>query len=315
MPEVVTFGEAMGLLLTEPPRPLRHAATFTRSVAGAESNVAIGLSRLGHSAGWVGRVGDDAFGLGVLDTLRREDVDTRGVLVDPGGPTGLLVRDHHPERRIQVLYYRHGSAGSRLRPDDVDEQYLARARMLHVTGITPALSESCHQTVRSAVDTAQRHGVTVCLDPNLRLRLWSARRAAAILAPLVAGADIVLTGDREMEQLSGRHGLLPGARWFLECGAGLVAVKRGDAGAWATDGRTEWTSAAYPVTVVDPVGAGDAFAAGFLSGWLRGFQLPACLSEADVAGAMSVQVPGDIEGLPYRADVDAVLAGTMEVDR
>lgn len=315
MPEVVTFGETMGLLVTEPPLPLRHAAGFIRSIAGAESNVAIGLSRLGHSAGWFGRVGDDAFGHGVLDTLRRESVDLRCAVVDPEAPTGLLVRDRHPQRRIQVLYYRHDSAGSRLGPDDVDESYVSGARILHVTGITPALSPPCLQAVRRALDIAREHSVTVCFDPNLRQRLWTAEQAAATIAPLLSSADIVLAGESEMEQLSGRGDQEKGALWFLKHGAGLVVVKRGDAGAWATDGTQEWNAPAHPVTVVDPVGAGDAFAAGFLSGWLRGFGVAGCLAEGNVAGSMSVQVPGDIEGLPYRADVDAVLAGEFEVDR
>lgn len=315
MPEVVTFGETMGLLVTEPPLPLRHAAGFTRSVAGAESNVAIGLSRLGHSAGWFGRVGDDAFGQGILDTLRRESVDLRCAAVDPVAPTGLLVRDRHPQRRIQVLYYRHGSAGSRLGPDDVDESYVSGARILHVTGITPALSASCLEAVRRALDIARRHSVTVCFDPNLRQRLWTPEQAAATIGPLLSSADIVLAGEGEVEQLSGCGDREQGALWFLKHGAGLTVVKLGDAGAWATDGMQEWTAPPHPVTVVDPVGAGDAFAAGFLSGWLRGFGVAGCLAEGNVAGSMSVQVPGDIEGLPYRADVDAVLAGEFEVDR
>lgn len=315
MPEVVTFGEAMGLLVTEPALPLRHAAGFARSIAGAESNVAIGLSRLGHSAGWFGRVGDDAFGLGVLDTLRREGVDICCGVVDPAAPTGLLVRDRHAERRIQVLYYRHDSAGSRLGPGDVSDAYLSESRVLHVTGITPALSESCLHAVRTALDTARRHGVTVCFDPNLRLRLWSAERAAATMLPLLPAADIVLAGDGETRRLSGCGGFKDGARWFLDHGARLVIIKLGGDGAWATDGTQEWAAPAHPVTVVDPVGAGDAFAAGLLSGWLRGFSMRGCLAEANVVGALSVQVPGDVEGLPYRTDVDALLSGESEVDR
>lgn len=312
---MVTLGESMGLLVTEPARPLRHAGSFARSIAGAESNVAIGLTRLGHSAGWVGRVGDDAFGRGILDTLRREGVDLTRARVDREAETGLLVRDRHHERRMQVLYYRSGSAGSRLDPADVDDSYVAGARILHLTGITPALSESCLHAVRTALDVARRHGVTVSLDPNLRLRLWSLREARETLAPMLASADIVLTGDTESEQLSGHDKPDDAARWFLDEGAGLAVVKRGASGAWATDGVTEWNAPAHPVQLVDPVGAGDAFAAGFLSGWLRDFPTERCLADANVAGGMSVQVPGDIEGLPYRADVDAVLAGQHEVDR
>jgi 2-dehydro-3-deoxygluconokinase len=315
VPDVVTFGESMGLLVTEPAAPLRRAHTFARSIAGAESNLAVGLTRLGHSAGWFGRVGDDAFGHGILDVLRAEGVDVSRAIVDPEAPTGILIRDRHAERRIHVLYYRHGSAGSRLCLDDVDLSYLTSAKVIHLTGITPALSDSCHATVAGAIEQARRHGVTVSFDPNLRLRLWTAERAAETIAGLVANVDIVLIGHGEAERLTGRASYKDAASFFIDRGAGLVVVKLGEQGSWATDGTREWSAPAHPVTLVDPVGAGDAFDAGFLSGRLRGFDVQRCLAEANVVGAMSVQVPGDIEGLPYRADVDAVLADEREVDR
>lgn len=315
MPEMVTLGETMGLLVAEPARPLRHATAFARSIAGAESNVAVGLARLGHRAGWIGRVGDDAFGLGILDALRSEGVDLAHAVVDPAAPTGLLVRDRHAERRTQVLYYRSGSAGSRLCPGDVDEEYLGAARVLHVTGITPALGTSCADAVLGAVRAARRRGVTVCLDPNLRLRLCSARRFAELLEPLLACTDMVLVGDAEARSLTGADDWAGAARWFFDRGAGSVVVKRGADGAWATDGTREWDAPGRPVTVVDPVGAGDAFAAGFLSGWLRGLSMPERLAEANTVGAMSVQVPGDIAGLPYRGELDALMAGAGDVDR
>lgn len=313
--DVVTFGEAMGLLVTDPPRPLRSAGSFARSVCGAELNVAVGLSRLGHRSGWFGRVGDDPFGLSILDRLRAEEVDVSRAVADPAAPTGLLIRDTHPERRVNVLYWRHGSAASRLGPADVDVGYIASARVLHVTGITPALSPSCADAVATAIRAARSAGVTVSFDPNLRLRLWTASQAAHVLAPLAGYADVVLTGATEARRLSGQSTAEDGAAWFLHQGARLVVVKLGAAGAWATDGTRQWSVPAHQVTLVDPVGAGDAFAAGFLAARLEGADVPGCLERAALVAAMAVQVAGDIEGLPYRSEVEAALAGTDPVDR
>ncbi|HYK67451.1 MAG TPA: sugar kinase [Streptosporangiaceae bacterium] len=314
-PEVVTFGEAMGLLVTDPPRPLRSARTFARSICGAEVNVAVGLSRLGHRAGWFGRVGDDPFGLSVLDALRSEGVDVSRAVVDSSAATGLLVRDSHPERRVSVHYWRHESAASNLNPADVDTGYLASARLLHMTGITPALSPACHAAVLAAAEAARSAGVPVSFDPNLRLKLWSAPQAAEVLGPLSGYADVVLAGDTEARRLSGQQERERAAAWFLEQGARLVVVKLGSSGVWATDGTRQWQVPAYRVTAVDAVGAGDAFAAGYLARWLEGADVADCLKYATVVAAMAVQVVGDIEALPYRSEVDAALAGGDDVDR
>lgn len=313
--DVVTFGEVMGLMVAHQGDPLRHARDFRRGIAGAEATVAIGLARLGYRTGWFGRLGDDPFGHAALGVLRAEGVDVSRVGVDQDAPTGLLVRDAHAVRRISVQYYRAGSAASRMRPSDVHPTYIAGARLLHVTGITPALSQSCLDTVRAAIDIAHEHGVVVSFDPNLRLRLWSAERAAEVLGDLVTQADIVLTSDEEALVMTGQDDRESAAKWLLDNGSQVVVVKAGAAGAWATDGADQWAVPAFRAAVVDPVGAGDAFDAGFLSGWLDGAPLPDCLTRGAAAGALNVQSLGDIDGLPYPADLAAVLATNSEADR
>src|SRR5437899_1115260 len=136
--DVVTLGESMILLLAEQPGPMREATTFRRYIAGAESNLAIGLSRLGQTAGWFSRVGADEFGRAVVFRIRGEGVDTSHVITDPSAPTGMVIRERREVGPIEQVYYRSGSAASRLSPDDLDAQYLSRARFLHLTGITPA---------------------------------------------------------------------------------------------------------------------------------------------------------------------------------
>jgi 2-dehydro-3-deoxygluconokinase len=292
--EVVTFGETMALLLAEPGVPLTEATTFRRTVAGSESNVAIGLARLGHSVGWFGRVGADAFGTVVRRAIAGEGVDTSRVRTDPDAPTGLLVRDAHTERSVDVLYFRSGSAGSRLAPEDVDPAYIERAQLLHFTGITPVLSDSARAATERAVEIAVANGVPISFDPNIRRRLADPARARAVLMPLAERADIVLAGTDEAALLTGK----PDATGFLAIGAKLVVLKDGANGSLATDGDSTWQQPAVNVTVADPVGAGDGYAAGFLSAWLAGLDVPGCLRRGAAVSAQAVQVVGDVEGLP-----------------
>ena len=313
--DCVTFGETMALLYAQPTVPLGQATAFTRSIAGAESNVAIGLARLGHEVGWFGRVGADALGTAVLAALRTDSVDVSRARVDESAPTGLLIRDSHPQRRISVLYYRDGSAGSRLAPEDVHEEYVASARMLHVTGITPALSDTALSATEKAIAIAKDHHRHVAFDPNLRVRLWEPATAAPVLRRLAADANTVLVGHHEGELLCGRPEPAAIAEWF---GAGedgkVVVVKQGAAGAFATDGSQEWHANAHVVSVVDPVGAGDAFDAGYLSAVLGDHGVGTALEHGCAAGALAVQGAGDTDALPRRDDLEAALAGS-DIDR
>lgn len=313
MPAVVTLGETMILFLAEQAGMLREATTFRRHVAGAESNVAVGLCRLGSSAGFISRVGDDEFGQMIVVRLRGEGVDVSHVIVDPEAATGVLFRERRELGPVDVVYYRRGSAASRLSPADLDADYIRQARYLLLSGITPALSASCKETVFAAAEIAQAAGVTVVLDPNLRLKLWSREAARAVLRDLIGHTDIVLPGGDEAELLTGEQDPVRASTDLLGLGPRLVVVKLGARGAVAVDGQTilEVAGAELP-RVVDPVGAGDAFAAGFLAGNLRGMDLEASLALANRCGAQAMMVPGDQEGLPRWEDVaGAVWAGDV----
>jgi 2-dehydro-3-deoxygluconokinase len=312
----VTFGESMALFRADPAEPLRTARRFSRSIAGAESNVAIGLRRLGCDAGWFGRVGDDPLGLGILDTLRAEDVDVSRAIVDDAALTGVLVRDTHAERRIDVVYARTGSAGSRLSPADLDEDYLTSARVLHVTGITPALSQTARAATAEAVRLAAEAGVTVSFDPNLRRRLWpDMAEARRTLLPLIERSQVVLLGHAEATLLTGQEAPAAAARWLADHGVTTVAVKLGAGGALGFCGGQSYHGQALAVHPVDPIGAGDAFDAAFLCAWLRGADLSGCVEEGNLAAALSLQVCGDIEGLPYRREMDERRANNLETNR
>ena len=314
--DLVTFGEVMTLLCAEPGRPLRSARKFDRSLAGAEANVAIGLARLGHRVAWFGRVGDDALGRGLLDGLRSEGVELSRAIVDPHAPTGILVRDVHSSRRIEVVYQRRASAGQRLTADDVDPLYVESARVLHVTGITPALGPDAERAVDRAVGIAIDAGVVVSFDPNVRLRLWEkGDNARRVLGALASRAQIVLAGLAEAEFISGQQGAQDAAAWFLDHGTTCVAVKLGVAGAWVSDGDSAFVSPGRPVQVLDPIGAGDAFAAGFLSAWLQGRDLESSAESGNLVAAMSMTAFGDFEGLPTARELESFRTHTSEAER
>jgi 2-dehydro-3-deoxygluconokinase len=304
MPEVLGIGEAMVLLLAEQPGPLRDVSTFRRFIAGAEANVAVGLCRLGLHAGFVSRIGSDELGAAIRFRLRGEGVDTSQLKTDPGAPTGLVFRERREVGPVDVVYYRRGSAASRMTPADLDANYLANAQYVVLSGITPALSDSCKETVFAAAEIARSKRVKVVIDANIRLKLWSADEARSVLRDLIARADLVLAGAEEAELLTGQDDGASAAKELAKLGPAQIVVKLGARGALAYEASGISQVATTPLArVVDPVGAGDAFAAGFLAGQLRGLDLTASLALANRCGAYAMTLPGDQECLPFWDDV------------
>lgn len=313
-PRVVTLGEALALVRGDGLGSFAHLSSAVLGTGGAEANVAIGLSRLGVDATWLGRVGDDSLGRRVARELRAEGVDTR-VVIDAAAPTGLMLKEAPRPGRTVVTFYRAGSAGSRLDPRDVALLDIPSAALLHVTGILPALSPSAAAASAEAVRSARQHGVPVSFDVNHRERLWRAADAAPHYRRLAAAAHTVFGGVDELELLVGVHA---GDRALAEAVASLgpaeVVVKRGEQGAAALCGG-EWIERpAHPVTVVDTVGAGDAFVAGYLAERLAGAPVPRALATAVRTGAAACESSGDWEGAAYRDELER-LTGTDPVSR
>ncbi len=305
MPELVTLGESMVLLVPDRPGLLRYADRFDRYVAGAESNTAIGLVRLGHSAGWISRVGADEFGACIRSNIRGEGVETTHVVEDDSAPTAVFFKERRRPDDTRVYYYRSGSAASRLMPEDLPESYIQESDYLHVTGITPALSSSCRETVHRAVDIARQGGTRISFDPNLRRKLWSEGEAREELTRIIPGVDILLAGDEEARLLTGASDVAEAARTLKDMGPDQVIIKRGKQGATAIYGEEydELHQPASEVNVVEEIGAGDAFNAGYLSGCLRGWSVKDSLHLGTVMGALAVTAPGDVEGLPTWSEV------------
>jgi len=303
--DVVTLGEAMVLLWPTGDESLEEAATYERSLGGAESNLAIALARLGLRPRWISRLGDDPFGRYTRATLEREGVVVDAPL-DAGAPTAVFFKERIAHGPRRVYYYRRGSAASRMDPSDLTPAQFGGARLLHLTGITPALSAGCAATVDRAIMLARAAGARVCVDPNVRPQLWPEPVAGiAALHALMARADLVLLGDEDAAYL------FPGLsdRAVLDAvralGPPAVVLKLGARGARAVVDEEDVSVAPYPVAVVDSVGAGDGFDAGFIAGLLRGDPLPRCLALGARIGAAAVATTGDWEGYPTRHDLGA----------
>jgi 2-dehydro-3-deoxygluconokinase len=325
--EVVTLGECLISLIATERGPLAESGTFSRTVAGAEANVAVGLARLGHRVAYIGRVGADAFGTVIVRRLRGEGVDVRHLVTDASGPTGLMVRELRDLGPMEIIYQRAGSAGSHLSPEDIDAARAAieGARWLHLTGITPALSPGAAAAVVRAKELARAAGVIVSLDLNIRRRLWSEADAAIALRGLVEGTDLVLGGLDEAALVggiaptleeAGRRDPMAAAEAILGLGTREVVVKLGPDGALRRiSGGASLASPAVAVPrVVDPVGAGDAFTAGYVALTLEGASPELALRAANASGALAVSTVGDLTGLPDRSTLDALLSGPGRPD-
>jgi 2-dehydro-3-deoxygluconokinase len=307
-PRVVTFGETMALFVSETPGALAHTDELKLRLGGAESNVAIALRRLGTEVTWLGRVGNDSLGELVTRELRAEGIDARAI-VDSGAPTGLMIRERRTADRATVWYYRAGSAGSRIEPADLDDARVASAGLLHVTGITAALSDSGLATMRHAVAVAKAAGVPVSFDVNHRASLWKDRDFGSVYRELAATADIVFAGEDEarlvVPDAGGPDEL---ARAIAELGPSQVVIKLGADGCYALVDGVAYEEAAVPVRVVDTVGAGDAFVAGYLAEFLAGLGVAERLRTAVTVGAFACLSASDWEGLPRRSELGLLSA-------
>jgi 2-dehydro-3-deoxygluconokinase len=306
--EVITLGETMGLLHSTHPSPLAHTSNMALSIGGAESNVAIALRRLGTSSAWVGRVGDDSLGERVVRELYAERIEVHAT-VDTDAPTGLMLKEHRTASSTRVWYYRAGSAGSRLCVDDLPLSEIRAARVLHITGITPALSASAAAAVRLAVAEARAAGVAVSFDVNHRSTLWKGKDPGEAYRAIAATSTIVFAGEDEARIMFPDAVDLPDlAARVADLGAAQVVIKRGGDGCFALVDGIGYRRDAIPVSVVDTVGAGDAFVAGYLAEFVQGSELQDRLTTAVTVGAFNCLAPGDWEGLPRRAELSLLTA-------
>ncbi|WP_019909162.1 sugar kinase [Paenibacillus sp. HW567] len=308
--EAVTFGEPMAMFYANEAGPLHEVTSFSKALAGAESNVATGLSRLGHKTGYVTKLGEDSFGQFIAGALTKEQIDTGSISFTKEFPTGMLIKSKVLTGDPKVEYFRKNSAASKLSLADFDEAYFASAGHLHVTSISSALSKTCHEFSIHAMEFMKQRGKTVSLDPNLRPTLWPDKETMVnTINDLATRCDWFLPGLSEGRTLTGLDTPEEIAGFYLERGVSLVVIKLGPEGAYyKTASGAEGYVAGFKVeTVVDTVGAGDGFAVGVISAMLEKLAVAEAVKRGNAIGALAVMSPGDMDGLPVRDGLEAFM--------
>lgn len=295
----------MAMFVAKTPGRLHEIEEFTRLLAGAEVNVAIGLKRLGHSVCYVTRLGTDPFGIYIENKLAAEGIDTQ-ITKDDGHFTGYQLKSKVLEGDPEVYYYRKNSAASCLCEEDAEKVDFTGAKVLHITGIPPALSQSCRNATYRMIERARENNMLVTFDPNLRPTLWESKSVMIrTINDLASRADIVLPGTGEGRILMGSEDPEKIAEFYRNAGAKTVIVKLGPDGAYV---RTEAGGAYHKgfkvEKVVDTVGAGDGFAVGIISGYLEGLSEEKMIERGNAIGSIQVSVESDNEGLPTQEELE-----------
>ncbi|MFD6210790.1 sugar kinase [Peribacillus sp. NPDC060253] len=303
---VLTMGEAMAMFIADEPGSLEDCLRYERYVAGAETNVAIGLSRLGIRTAWMSKVGDDSFGRMILKTLTNEGVDVSHVLVDALNPTGFQLKSKVDKGDPVVEYFRKNSSASKISLEDFPLERLPITQHLHLTGIPPAISSSFRELSWQVLNHMKQTGVTISFDPNLRPSLWSnEREMISVINRFAEEADWMLPGMQEGEILTGYRNKEDIASYYLERGVKLVVIKLGEEGAYfATENERKEVPGFAVTKVVDTVGAGDGFAVGVISALLEGSSYEDAVVRGNAIGAKAVMSSGDHEGLPNREELE-----------
>jgi 2-dehydro-3-deoxygluconokinase len=310
MAAVVGIGETLIRLTPGGGETLESAPTCTVHVGGAESNVCADLARLGVSTAWISRLPANPLGRRIASVIRGCGVDVEGVVWAPEGRVGVMFVQHGAAPRPgEVVYYRRDSAFAGIDPNAIAWDRLTGAEIVHLTGITPALGDGPHRLVERAIAEARRLGARISFDVNYRAKLWSPDVAREVIEPLIRGVDVVFVNDRDARTVFGAQGdpesVARGLRERFRCA--VLVLTLGPSGALAHDHSTLLRQPAYTAEVVDRVGRGDAFAAGFLYGYLaRG--TGDGLRYGSALAALKQTYPGDICYATVN-EVEAVLRG------
>ncbi len=316
MNDVITIGDAMITMDPATTGPLRFVDTYKRKVGGAELNVVIGCARLGLKTGWISRLGNDEFGRYIYNFTRGEGIDVSEVHLMEGYPTSLNFKEILEDGSGKTFYYRQQSPTLTLKPESLDELYFKKAKLLHITGVFPAVHEQNRAIIDHAVRLAKKYDLKISMDPNIRLKLWNREEARKTLLRWLPDVDYLLTGVDEAEILFGTDHIPEIIKHAKQYDISHLFLKLGESGSavWTQEGFMEEPAQIVP-KVVDTVGAGDGFDAGVLYGLLNDFELPKILKFANIIGSMVVTVKGDNEGLPYLEDVLRKLEGEKLIER
>ena len=316
MLDVITIGDGMIVMCPEKKGPIIFSNTFERKIGGAELNVAIGCARLGLNTGWISRLGNDDFGKYILKTVRGEGVDVSQVKQVDGYNTSVYFKEVLADGASRSFYYRANSPTETLNIKDINEEYFKECKVLHITGVLPSINEHNRKLILEIIEIAKKHNLIISFDPNIRLKMWTKEEARAFINKILPNVDILLVGDEEIEVLLGHDDINKGIKDFHHYGIETIVVKRGANGAIGSDGNNIYeVDGIKPRALVDTVGAGDGFAAGFLRSIIKGETLEDALKFANAVGSIVVGVEGDNEGLPYYEDVLVHMGLSKKVER
>jgi 2-dehydro-3-deoxygluconokinase len=314
--DVLTIGDALIALTPSTTGPLRFANHFERKVGGAELNVAIGCSRLGLRTGWISRLGDDEFGKHVLNFVRGAGVDVSEVKLVEGYQTSVYFKEIINGSKINSYYYRHNSPTQTLTAESLNEEYIRQAKILHISGVFPAVDPANIGIITHLLKVAKANNVTISLDPNIRLKLWDKAEARQTLLSFLPYVDILLLGVEEADILFGTTDSTEVFQHAGSHGVKDVVLKQGAKGATGIrDGEVAFSPALEGLQVVDEIGAGDGFAAGYLYSRIHGLPLERSLKFANTVAAHVIGVNGDNEGLPYKEEVEVMLGEKVSISR
>lgn len=316
MKQLVSIGETMVSLVSHPNESIKYGASLKMRIAGAESNTLIGTRKLGHRASFISKLGKDSFGQFILRMIRAEDVDTSYVSFDCEHSTGIMFKELNSQHDTIVQYYRSNSAAAHLSPTDIPEVAIATADMFHFTGITPILSESCEATIHCALEIASSNNCDISFDPNIRYKLWKNNDYSNLMRQLIQKSNHILLGlseakvlyDTDKPEQIMQH-------IFRSPSIKTVSLKNGANGAWVSDGEKCIFLPPVPCHCIDPIGAGDAFNAGFLSSLLDQKSLEECGYVASLMGAKATESFGDIEGLLLKEELADIMNNTISICR
>lgn len=303
--ELITLGEAMIVFIAENEGEFTDIEHFSKGIAGAELNVSMGLSRLGHKVSYITRLGNDVFGTYIKDIINKEKILSDNILIDFSSSTGFYFKTKVKDGDPEVHYFRKNSAASNLTCQDIENTDFSGAKILHITGITAALSENSLDAVYAAINKARENNMLITFDPNIRLQLWKSKEyMIEVLNDIASKCDVILPGIKEGNILTGKETKGEIADFYLNYGAKAVIIKNGADGAYLKTPEEEKIVPGFRVKqVVDTVGAGDGFATGVLSGLLNGNSYEESIVKGNAIGALMVTSKEDNAILPTEEEL------------
>ena len=306
---LILAGEPMGLLIAQSEGSLDSVSGYDLAVAGAEFNVAVGVSRLGHRVTYMTKLGKDPFGQRIIHVLNENKIGNEFVAWSDTKKTGFMLKSRVSQGDPDIFCFRAGSAASTLSVEDVEKIRFDEYSHIHLTGILPALSESTRAAVNLMFDKARQAGLLITFDPNLRPQLWPSQDVMIqSINDMASKADIVLPGTAEGKILMGSDDPKKINAFYRNLGAKAVITKVGSQGAYVTTATEEYLVPGFKVDkVVDTVGAGDGFAAGVITALMEGLPLKEAVRRGNGIGAIQVTSRGDNEGLPYPDQLKAFM--------